>query len=296
MHSQCNFAKAAAYRKGPVGDWREAEESCSIWARELKSGCCGTLEKKSDHIWSTINTPAVKDVWPTSHEESVTNAVVLRSTAVYDHLKKQLSSSLYQLGNCDIKKGSCVAGNRVHFWDVPKRLECPNVQKVKSVHNISLHSDMRGNVYRLEVKTLGISLHSQIQCPTPDKRRTRDTTGGPLVMTWCSMLQRAGCGVRVGSKAPGYVEKISSRRTSFLTIGSTEADVVASTVQLCKGCVPHHSQIHVPHHKRRFGRQTGSGRRGRIRVWIGKGSCSCNRDCGHMRELIMVHSFYLTVA
>ena len=81
-----------------------------------------------------------------------------------DHLKKQLSSSLYQFGNCDIKEGSCVAGNRVHFWDVPKRLECPNIQKVKSVHNISLHSDMRGNVYRLEVKTLGISLHSQIRC------------------------------------------------------------------------------------------------------------------------------------
>ena len=69
-----------------------------------------------------------------------------------------------------------------------------------------------------------------------DKRRTRDTTGGPLVMTWCSMLQRTGCGVRVGSKAPGYVEKISSRRTSFLTIGSIGADVVAFTVQLCKGC------------------------------------------------------------
>ena len=91
--------------------------------------------------------------------------MVLRSTAVYDHLKKQLSSSLYQLGNCDIKKELCVAGNRVHFWDVPKRLECPNVQKVKRVHNISHHSDMRGNVYWLEVTTLGISLHSQIRCP-----------------------------------------------------------------------------------------------------------------------------------
>ena len=136
---------------------------CSTWARELKSVCCRTLEKKSDHIWSTTNSPAVKYVWPTFHKESVTNAVVLRSTAVYDHLKKQLSSSLYQLGNCDIKKGSCVAGNRVHFWDVPKRLECLNVQKVKSVHNISLHSDMRGNVYRLEVTTLGISLHSQVR-------------------------------------------------------------------------------------------------------------------------------------
>ena len=32
LHSQCNFAKAAAYRKGPVGDWREAEES---WTRRV---------------------------------------------------------------------------------------------------------------------------------------------------------------------------------------------------------------------------------------------------------------------
>ena len=69
-----------------------------------------------------------------------------------------------------------------------------------------------------------------------DKRQTRDTTGGPLVMTWCSMIQRTGCGVEVGSRAPGYVERISSRRTSFLTIGSIEIDVVAFTVQLCKGC------------------------------------------------------------
>ena len=46
-----------------------------------------------------------------------------------------------------------------------KRLESPNVKKVKNVNNISFHSDMHRNVYRLEVKTLGISLHSQIQCP-----------------------------------------------------------------------------------------------------------------------------------
>ena len=30
---------------------------CSTWARELKSGCCGALHKRSDHIWSTTNSP-----------------------------------------------------------------------------------------------------------------------------------------------------------------------------------------------------------------------------------------------
>ena len=79
-------------------------EICFIWARELKSGCCGTLEKKFDHIWSTTNSPTVNYVRPNSYKKSVTNAVVLCSTAVYDHLKKQLSSSSYQLGNCNIKK------------------------------------------------------------------------------------------------------------------------------------------------------------------------------------------------
>ena len=171
----------------------------NIWYKKLcgtlESGCCGTLEKKSDHIWSTINSPPVKYIWLTSHKESVTNAVVSRCTAVCDHLKKQLSGSLYQLGNCDIKKGSCVTGNRVHFWDVPKRLECPNVQKVESVHNISLYSDMRGNVYRLEVKTLGISLHSQIRCPPSvhtcfPKNAVCDPSGIVIVPHNCRSVRR----------------------------------------------------------------------------------------------------------
>ena len=204
-------------------------EICSIWARELKSGCCGTLEKKSDHIWSTINAPAVKYVWPTSHEESVTNAVVLRSTAVYDHLKKQLSSSLYQLGNCDIKKGSCVAGNRVHFWDVPKRLECPNVQKVKSVHNISLHSDMRGNVYRLEVKTLGISLHSQIQCPPSvhtcfPKNAVCDPSGIVIVPDNCRSVGR----LRTAHSATFNTH--SSTDPLFASFVTESADIMSETI------------------------------------------------------------------
>ena len=187
------------------------------------------LRKKSDHIWSTINSPAVKYVWATSHEESVTNAVVLRSTAVYDHLKKQLSSSLYQLGNCDIKKGSCVAGNKVHFWDVPKKLKCPNVQKVKSVHNISLHSGMRGNVYRLEVKTLGISLHSQIRCPPSvhtcfPKNAVCDPSGIVIVPDNCRSVRR----LRTAHSATFNTH--SSTDPLFASFVTESADIMSETI------------------------------------------------------------------
>ena len=40
-------------------------------------------------------------------------------------------------------------------------------QKDKNVHNIPLYFDMHGNVYRLKVKILRISLHSQIRYPPP---------------------------------------------------------------------------------------------------------------------------------
>ena len=202
---------------------------CSFWARELKSGCCRTLEKKSGHIWYTINSPAVKYVWPTSHKESVTNAVVLRSTAVYDHLKKQLSSSLYQLGNRDIKKGSCVASNRVHFWDVPRRLECPSVQKVKSVHNMSLHSDMRGNVYWLEVKILGISLHSQIRCPPSvhtcfPKNAVCDPSGIVIVPDNCRSVRR----LRTAHSATFNTH--SSTDPLFASFITESADIMSETI------------------------------------------------------------------
>ena len=39
-----------------------------------------------------------------------------------------------------------------------------NSKKVTNVHNISLHSDMHGNINGLEIKTLCISLHYKIRC------------------------------------------------------------------------------------------------------------------------------------
>ena len=92
---------------------------CSNWARELQSGCCGASHKMSDYIWSITNSSAIKYVWSTSHQKSGSNVVVLRAM-LFMIARKQLSSSLNQLGHCNTKNRSCVAENRVHFWDVGK--------------------------------------------------------------------------------------------------------------------------------------------------------------------------------
>ena len=139
--------------------------TCSDWARSMQSNCCGHLAKLSENSWATTNTPEVTYVWPTTHRETVRNAVLLHSTGIYDHLKKQLSSPLNSLSNCNIKKGSCITGNRVHIWNVPNKLDCPRVKKIKKVHNVTLHLDNSKAVYRAEIKPLGISLHSQTTCP-----------------------------------------------------------------------------------------------------------------------------------
>jgi len=52
---------------------------CPVWGSQL-----------SDVSWATTNSPAVVYVWPTTHRETARNAVVSRSTGIYDHLCKQL--------------------------------------------------------------------------------------------------------------------------------------------------------------------------------------------------------------
>ena len=80
----------------------------------------------------------LKYVWPTSNKESVNNAVVTKTTAIYNHLRKQIVSSVYSLAQCQIKQGFCRTGTKVHFWIVPRSLNCPRVKKLKTVQNSSV--------------------------------------------------------------------------------------------------------------------------------------------------------------
>ena len=135
------------------------------WSHSLQSSCCGRLAPLSTNSWSTTNKPAVVYVRPKTHREIVRNAILIHNIGIYDHLKKQLISPLNSLANCDIKKGSCIIGNRVYIWKVPDKLDCPRVKQIRTVHNVTLLLDNFKNVYRAEIKQLGISLHSQTTCP-----------------------------------------------------------------------------------------------------------------------------------
>ena len=101
---------------------------CTEWARTLKSTCCDRLTQISDISWATSNSPAmIVYIWPTTHRETVRIAVASRIKGIYDHLRKQLNSPLNSLSHCVIKKGSCIIGNRIHIWEVPRKLDCPRV-------------------------------------------------------------------------------------------------------------------------------------------------------------------------
>ena len=63
---------------------------CTDWSHSLQSSCCGRLFPLSKSSWSTTNKPAVVYVWQKIHREIVRNAVLILSTGIYDHLKKQL--------------------------------------------------------------------------------------------------------------------------------------------------------------------------------------------------------------
>ena len=134
-------------------------------------------------------------VWPKTHREILRNAVLIHSTDIYDHLKKQLISPFNSLANCDIKKRSCIIGNRVHIWKVPNKLNCPRVKQIRRVLNVTLHLDNFKNVYRAEIKQLGIGLHSQTTCPRSvfncfSKNSFCDPTDIILITRNCLKLHR----------------------------------------------------------------------------------------------------------
>ena len=169
-------------------------QAYSEWQRTRETKCCGRLSQQNSATWASDNSPTLKYVWPTSHKETANNAVVTRTTAIYNHLRKQLISPVYSLTKCEIQKGFCRTGTKIHFWAVPRALNCPRVKKLKTVPNVSLHFTSSHSLYRAEVKELGITLHSQIQCPTSiftcfPKQSICDPTGIILLPHKCKWLK-----------------------------------------------------------------------------------------------------------
>ena len=48
---------------------------CAEWARLLTFNGCNPLAQLSDHSWATTNVPSIVYAWPTSHSDTVKNAL-----------------------------------------------------------------------------------------------------------------------------------------------------------------------------------------------------------------------------
>ena len=88
---------------------------------------------------------------------------------------------------------------------------------------------MRGNVYRLEVKTLGISLHSQIQCPPSvhtcfPKNAVCDPFGIVIVPDNCRSVRR----LRTAHSATFSTR--SSTDPLFASFVTESADIISETI------------------------------------------------------------------
>ena len=97
--------------------------------------------------------------------------------------------------------------NRIHIWEVPKKLDCPRVTKIKKIHYVKLHLNSLKQVHRAEIKQLGISLHSQTTCPPSvftcfPKSSVCDPSGIILVPHHCSSLKSLQVTKRPVSKPP----------------------------------------------------------------------------------------------
>ena len=141
-------------------------QACSEWQCTRETKCCDCLSQQNSVTWASNNSPTLKYVWLTSHKEMANNAIVTRTTAIYNHLRKQIISPMYALTHCETQKGFCRTGNKTHFWTVPRLLNRPRVKRLKTIQNVSLHFTCSHALYRAEVKALGITLHSHVRYPT----------------------------------------------------------------------------------------------------------------------------------
>jgi len=68
---------------------------CTKWTvRSKQTSCCEKLTTQSDSTSSINNKPKIVYVCPTTHKEKVLNAVVIKSTAIYNHLRKKLEKKI----------------------------------------------------------------------------------------------------------------------------------------------------------------------------------------------------------
>nr|XP_026694673.1 uncharacterized protein LOC113475150 [Ciona intestinalis] len=142
-----------------------ASGACEEWVQTKNAPSYGPLTKMSETQFSTSNEVELSCQWPTSVTKSINNARMTQSVVYYDHIRKRMKSPMGILSKCDVHRGFCTVGTSTYVWKVPKLIDCPPTKPV-GTHNLTLHFSESQRPYRLEVRDLGLSIHSLATCPT----------------------------------------------------------------------------------------------------------------------------------
>nr|CAB3263323.1 uncharacterized protein LOC108950678 [Phallusia mammillata] len=152
------------HTKSTVSSPAPTAGTCEEWHRTQNAPLVGRLIERSDTLWSTMNKVNVEYKWPTKNVGFVNNAVLTKSTIYYDPVNKRMKSALGILSNCNVHKGFCTVGTRTFIWSVPKNVDCATTTPMGIHQMIAHHEADTGKLYRLEIPSLGLSIHQQLQC------------------------------------------------------------------------------------------------------------------------------------
>ena len=130
----------------------------SLWNGTLIATNVGKLMKKSDTVFRTENKPCFECGWPTTRHHTTSNAILSRFTLLYDPYKHKLFTPFQQLDHCDVHHGFCTLTHMIFVWNSSQKIDCPQLKHVQNTSMI-LHMSDTHSVYRLEIPSLGISIH-----------------------------------------------------------------------------------------------------------------------------------------
>ena len=135
---------------------------CHLWSETLQAPGIGTLKRQSTNIWATQNKVHYSYSWPREKTGSVKNAMLTKTIATYDPLRKLMKSAMGSMSTCNVVKGFCKVGTRLFIWAPPPNANCPQADSM-GTQDLLLHYHKQ-SLYRIEIPTLHLSVHSQTQC------------------------------------------------------------------------------------------------------------------------------------
>ena len=77
-------------------------EACADWVRTKRASGYGPLISSNVMTWSTHNSNEQKCVWPKGYTHTAYNAILIKSTTLYDHAHDQISSAIEAMTNCKL--------------------------------------------------------------------------------------------------------------------------------------------------------------------------------------------------